>query len=196
MSEPDNAARDPKASAVERTKNDPPGEQAPGAKQSAGAPSSGETSSGEGSSEASKVDAAGGESSKPDDAGSERSGEPAELPRKKKKKKKKKAEADEPSEPRQELDEEGRERPAFVLDFPKHPELDRLVKAFELGNYAYVRERARDLSDDADEDRAVRLAAAELLRRIEPDPLVKGLLALSVILLLVITFWAYRTHGP
>jgi hypothetical protein len=151
------------------------------------------------SSEASKVDAAGGESSKPDDAGSERSAEPAEPAKKKKKKKKKKkrkAEASEPSEARQELDESGRERPAFVLDFPKHPELDRLVRAFELGNYAYVRERARDLSDARDEDRAVRLAAAELLRRIEPDPLVKGLLALSVVLLLVITFWAYRTHGP
>lgn len=113
---------------------------------------------------------------------------------KKKKKKKRKADRDEPAEPRQELDADGRERPAFVLSFPSHPELDRVVRAFELGNYAYVRAEAPKLLEGTESPR-VREAAGELLRRIEPDPLVKVLLAMSVLLLLVITFWAYRTHG-
>jgi len=115
-------------------------------------------------------------------------------PPKKKKKKKRKAELEEPTEPRQELDDEGRERPAFVLSFPSHPELDRVVRAFELGNYAYVRAEAPKLLEGSESPR-VREAAGELLRRIEPDPLVKVLLAMSVLLFLVITFWAYRTHG-
>jgi hypothetical protein len=89
---------------------------------------------------------------------------------------------------------EGRARPAFVLTFPSHPELDRVVRAFELGNYAYVREHAPKLTEN-DQDKRVREAAGDLLRRIEPDPLIKVLLALSVLLLFVITFWAYRTHG-
>jgi len=117
-----------------------------------------------------------------------------ERPKKKKKKRKKKADSAESAEPRQELDEDGRERPAFVLSFPSHPELDRVVRAFELGNYAYVRAEAPKLLEGTENPR-VREAAGELLRRIEPDPLVKVLLAMSVLLLLVITFWAYRTHG-
>ncbi len=113
----------------------------------------------------------------------------------KKKKKKKKRAVDEPKEPRTELDAEGRERPQFVLDFPSDPALERLVRAFELGNYAYVRAHAPELAESS-EDARVRDAAAELARRIQPDPLVKILLAMSVALLLLVTIWTYRTHGP
>jgi hypothetical protein len=116
-------------------------------------------------------------------------------PKKKKKKKKKKreveAEPEMPSGPV--LGPEGSERPTFVLDFPKDAELDRVVRAFELGNYVFVREHARKLAESAS-DQAVRRAAEELLRRIEPDPLVKILLAMSVALFLFMVFYAY-SHG-
>jgi hypothetical protein len=114
----------------------------------------------------------------------------ADAPPKKKKKKKKRAD-DAPQ--RSELDAEGRERPTFVLTFPEDPALDHCVKAFELGDYSTVRTEAQKLAEH--ENPAVRAAAGELLRRIEPDPLVKVLLAMAVVLFFVVTFWAYRTHG-
>lgn len=89
------------------------------------------------------------------------------------------------------LDASGMERPAFLLDFPEDPELERLILAFEAGNYALVRREAEPLAART-RDSAVRDAALELRRRIDPDPLATGLLALSVLLLLFLTFWAYR----
>ena len=116
---------------------------------------------------------------------------------KRRKKRKKRAEAAEaapaiPKEPA--LTPDGRERPLFVLGFPEDPELDRLVHAFEAGNYAFVRERAPKLAERTS-SRRVRDAARELARRIEPDPLIKVLLALSVALFVLLAFWAYKTHG-
>src|SRR5215207_409091 len=70
------------------------------------------------------------------------------------------------------LDGNGRERPRFLLGFPQHPDLQRLVGAFEAGNYALVRNEAEGLAERA-ESAAVRDAALELRRRIEPDPLAK-----------------------
>jgi hypothetical protein len=113
-----------------------------------------------------------------------------DAPPKKKKKKKKRAD-DIPK--REELDAEGRERPTFVLTFPSDPALDHAVKAFELGDYASVKVEASKLAEHPSE--RVRASAGELLRRIEPDPLVKILLAMAVLLFLVVTVWAYRTHG-
>jgi hypothetical protein len=112
----------------------------------------------------------------------------APVKKKKKKKKRKAAEA-----PKEELDAEGRERPTFVLSFPSDPALDHAVKAFELGDYAAVRAEATALAEHPSKE--VRAAAGELLRRIAPDPLVKVLLAMAVMLLFVVTFWAYRSHG-
>ena len=77
---------------------------------------------------------------------------------------------------------------------PLQRELDRLVRAFELGNYVFVREHARKLADGS-ADESVRRAAAELLRRIEPDPLVKILFLMSVALFAFMVFYAYRAHG-
>jgi len=122
---------------------------------------------------------------------------PTEAPKtkRKKRKKRKKRDLDEPKEPKNELDADGRERPGFVLDFPSDPALDKLVRAFELGNYAYVRAHAPELAESAADTR-VRDAAVELARRIEPDPLVKILLAMSVVLLALVSIWTYRAHGP
>ena len=89
------------------------------------------------------------------------------------------------------LDAAGRERPRFLLGFPSHPELARLSAAFEAGNYALVRAEAEGLAERA-ESPAVRDAALELRRRIEPDPLVKYLLALTAALLLSLAYWAYH----
>lgn len=89
------------------------------------------------------------------------------------------------------LDAAGRERPRFLLGFPEHPELKRLAAAFEAGNYALVRAEAEALAERT-ESRAVKEAALELRRRIEPDPLAKYLLALTAVLLLSLAYWAYH----
>lgn len=89
------------------------------------------------------------------------------------------------------LDATGRERPRFLLKFPQHPDLQRLAAAFEAGNYALVREEAETLAERA-ESPAVRDAALELRRRIEPDPLAKYLLALTAALLLSLAYFAYH----
>jgi hypothetical protein len=118
--------------------------------------------------------------------------------KKKKKKKKKRAEAKEEAKDEEKkgpaLGPEGWERPGFVLDFPKDPELDRLVRAFELGNYAFVREHGKKLAESSS-DPGVKSAAGELLRRIEPDPLVRILFSMTIALLLFMVFYAYRSHG-
>jgi hypothetical protein len=89
------------------------------------------------------------------------------------------------------LDAAGRERPRFLLGFPPDPDLARLAAAFEAGNYALVRAEADALAERA-ESPAVRDAALELRRRIEPDPLAKYLLALTAALLLSLAYWAYH----
>jgi hypothetical protein len=89
------------------------------------------------------------------------------------------------------LDASGRERPRFLLAFPQDPDLARLSAAFEAGNYALVRAEAEALSERT-ENPAVRDAALELRRRIEPDPLAKYLLALTAALLLSLAYFAYH----
>ena len=91
------------------------------------------------------------------------------------------------------LDPNGMERPKFLLDFPEDPALERLITAFENGNYGLVRREAEAVAKSAT-DPAVRDAALELRRRIEPDPLAKYLLVLAVLLLAYLVVWAYR-HG-
>jgi len=134
-------------------------------------------------------DDAGGPSEPPAAEGADASGEPSG---KRKKRKRKKVEEEVVLRPS--LGPDGRERPAFLLAFPNDPELERLMRAFELGNYALVRKGAPELAERTT-DPKVRAAAQDLARRIEPDPLVKVLLGLSIALLVVLTLWAYKTHG-
>jgi hypothetical protein len=91
------------------------------------------------------------------------------------------------------LTPDGMERPAFLLDFPEDPALDRLIEAFESGNFARVREDAEKLATSTENTR-VKDAALELRRRIDPDPLAKYLLAISLLLLIVLSVWAYRVQ--
>lgn len=120
-----------------------------------------------------------------DAEGSDR--QPAKPKRKKKKRKKRPAETT--GRAPQKL-AGGAERPAFLRSFPADPELDRLVAAFEAGDYATVRERAPELAERA-EDPRVRDAALELARRIEPDPLIRYMLFASIGLLLFLVLYFY-----
>jgi hypothetical protein len=92
------------------------------------------------------------------------------------------------------LNADGRERPGFLLEFPDDPELQRLVRAFEAGNYEAVRLGAPKLAA-ATEDQAVRGAARELRRRIEPDPLMKYLLWVAVGLFMFVVWYTYQNHA-
>ena len=71
---------------------------------------------------------------------------------------------------------------------------DKGQALFEAGNYKYVREHATELAERS-ENAAVKRAATELLTRIEPDPLIRFLLGVSVVLLLFLTYYAYANHG-
>jgi hypothetical protein len=122
--------------------------------------------------------------------------EAEEIPARKKKRKKKRKlavdEAESRSVERDPLDADGRERPRFLLQFPDDPELQRLVRAFESGDFATVRADASALAEKS-EDAAVRDAALELRRRIDPDPLIKYILLASTVLLGFLVLYVY-TH--
>ncbi len=89
------------------------------------------------------------------------------------------------------LNADGRERPRFLLEFPADPELQRLVRAFEAGNYHTVREDAPKLAERT-EDPIVRAAARELRRRIDPDPLLKYLLWIALALFVFVVWYTYQ----
>jgi hypothetical protein len=89
------------------------------------------------------------------------------------------------------LNAEGRERPRFLLQFPDDPELQRLVRAFEIGNYEAVRDGASKLAEST-ADPIVRAAAGELRRRIDPDPLMKYLLGVAVALFVFVVWYTYQ----
>jgi hypothetical protein len=117
---------------------------------------------------------------------------PAEeaAPAKKKRKKKRKKKLERVPT----LDAAGRERPRFLLSFPRDTGLDRLVAAFESGDYATVRSDAMELAEKTEDER-VRDAALELRRRIEPDPLVRYLLLAAIVLLTFLVLHSYG-HKP
>ena len=92
------------------------------------------------------------------------------------------------------LDARGRERPSFLLHFPRDPRLEALMEAFEQGDYARVRRDSQALLADAPSDE-VRRAAEELRRRTNPDPVAVYLLMLGVALLSALVLWTYLRHG-
>jgi hypothetical protein len=85
--------------------------------------------------------------------------------------------------------------PAFARDFPDDPALAKLVEAFTRGDYRHVREEAPKLAKTS-EDEKVRAAAKELRARIEPDPLAKILLVLTLALLAALSLWWMAHDGP
>jgi len=117
-----------------------------------------------------------------------------ERPRKRKKKRKKRKKRHSAPELRPARDAQERDRPAFLLAFPRNPELERLIEAYEAGDYARVRREAPGLAERT-EDNAVRDAALELRRRIDPDPLARYLLLTAVALLVFLVIWVYAKQG-
>lgn len=92
------------------------------------------------------------------------------------------------------LDGDGRERPAFLLNFPQDPELARLVAAYERGDFNTVRQEAPALATRTP-DPAVRSAANELRRRIDPSPLLLWFLGSAIALFIALAFWSYHGAG-
>lgn len=87
--------------------------------------------------------------------------------------------------------------PAFALGFPEDPALQALVAAFEQGDYARVRREAPALIKQT-ESAAVRKAARELVKRLDPDPVAVYLLAGAALLLafLACWYWAHPHVAP
>ena len=81
-------------------------------------------------------------------------------------------------------------REGFARSFPDDPELQRLLRAFEAGDYFTVRADAARVADAASNPE-VRKAALDLRRRIEPDPLQLYFLLLTLVLLVFLTSWFY-----
>jgi hypothetical protein len=82
--------------------------------------------------------------------------------------------------------------PDFFREIPDTKELTAMKRAFERGDYAYVRAEAKKLASDGDE--AVRRAAALLVERTKPDPLSIWFFAITAALLVVLAGW-WIVHG-
>jgi hypothetical protein len=78
----------------------------------------------------------------------------------------------------------------FTSLLPDDPELKRLVQAFEAGDYYTVRTGAPALAERTT-DPAVKKAALDLRRRIEPDPAQLYLMGLTLALLVFLVAWFY-----
>ncbi len=84
-------------------------------------------------------------------------------------------------------------RPAFAAAYPRDAELDRLVAAFERGNFRLVRGSVEALADSTEDD-SVRTAALDLRRRLNPDPTAVYLLMLGTALVLILYAY-YALYG-
>ncbi len=85
-------------------------------------------------------------------------------------------------------------RPAFARSYPRNPEIDRLLQAFEAGNYGLVRSEAGALAERTDDD-ASRDAALDLRRRIEPGPTSVYLWAIGVALVVFLFgYYLMQSH--
>jgi hypothetical protein len=129
---------------------------------------------------------------------------PSEERRKRRKKRRRAVEAAEVAREAPELDAapepepapEDEGVPAFARAFPRAPALDALVAAFEAGDYARVRSEAPALARQTEDD-AVRAAARELRRRVDPDPVAVYLLVTAALLLTFLAAWYWaHPHTP
>ena len=83
--------------------------------------------------------------------------------------------------------------PAFALAYPLDDEdLEEIARLFEQGHYGDVRERAMKLVHQTERDE-VRRAARDVLKRLEPDPVAKYLIAGAAVLLVFLAGW-FWTH--
>jgi hypothetical protein len=81
-------------------------------------------------------------------------------------------------------------RPPFAGHYPRTPEIDRLLGAFESGDYATVRSDAPKVAACAT-DPQVAEAARDLVRRTLPDPIALYLMGLTLALFAVLSIWFF-----
>jgi len=112
--------------------------------------------------------------------------EPSKAAPPKRKRKRKRKRRDDAAKPTD-------DRPPFARVYPHHDALDRLVAAFDRGDFALVRSEIPAILD-GDEDESVKRAAADLRRRLDPAPTSVFLWALGVALL-VFLFGYYVSHS-
>ena len=87
-------------------------------------------------------------------------------------------------------------RLSFARGFPRGPELDALVEAFERGDYARVRKEGPKLVA-ASTDAETKRAALTLIDRTKPDGVAVGLLVLAAIFVgLLSSWWIAHGHPP
>jgi hypothetical protein len=144
------------------------------------------------------------------EGGDPRPADPAPKPRRKKRRRPASAQSDTSVSARATSQAEGGEEgaeeaapppsapqiPAFALGWPRDEALDSLVVAFEAGDYARVRREAPALARTTDDD-AVRRAARELRRRLDPDPVAVYMLMAAAALLVFLAGWYWlHPHTP
>jgi hypothetical protein len=82
------------------------------------------------------------------------------------------------------------DRPRFARHFPSVPEIERLLEAFEKGDYATVRLDAPKVAAAAT-DPEVAAAARELANRTKPDPMALYLMGLTLALFVFLSAWFF-----
>ncbi|HSC86903.1 MAG TPA: hypothetical protein VLC09_06515 [Polyangiaceae bacterium] len=80
-------------------------------------------------------------------------------------------------------------QPSFFAELPDRPEVRELCALFEAGRYAELRARVAAI-DPSDEP--LRTIGQRLIERTRPEPWLLWLLALTALLLLLVTIFAYR----
>ncbi len=84
--------------------------------------------------------------------------------------------------------DERTERATFAREFPRDPELDALVAAFEAGDFARVRAGAAAVAASG-KGEDVKRAAAVLVARTKADPLQSLLVGIAAGLLVLLSAW-------
>jgi hypothetical protein len=93
----------------------------------------------------------------------------------------------------QQQSRDGDAHPPFARQYPRTPEIDRLLEAFERGDYATVRVDAPKVAAGAT-DPQVAAAARDLAKRTLPDPMALYLMGLTLALLVFLSAW-FLLHG-
>ena len=84
--------------------------------------------------------------------------------------------------------------PTFAVSFPRDPDLDRVVRAFTLGNFAQVRAEVPSIVSGTASDE-VKAAARQLLARTSPDSLAVLLVGMGTALLVGLAGWYFAHAG-
>jgi hypothetical protein len=84
----------------------------------------------------------------------------------------------------------GKGHPLFARQYPSAPEIDRLLEAFEKGDYATVRLDAPKVAASATDPR-VADAARDLAKRTLPDPMALYLIGLTMALFVFLSAWFF-----